>query len=231
MARVPTTSMLAAALAATPRSEWTTSNAVAKAFLMCPRLHYINRILCWRGGVDESRHEDVLQNAWIAIMSPDESGAAKILSLDNEKDSIYSYMWMFIFYSVRSLKHKDHDNETANCSLSTTEDHQDEDSEKGEKFISHQQYGVLPNIDEEVIDRLDKEKATKTWNSKLAAHGWPESIPRDASHFIRLGRPRKIDQETAGISSESLDDLEIFDHRLMPSEITAQAMAINELAN
>ena len=197
MARVPTSSLLGDALAATPREEWTTSNVVAKAFLTCPRLHYINRLLCWRGGIDESRHEDVLQNAWIAIMSPSENGVPKLLLLDDEKDGIYSYMWQFIFYTVRTLRHKDRDNDGSKFSLSASDDHQDEDPEKGEKYISHSDYGVLPNIDEEVIDRVDRERAVLRWQAKIASQGWPAHVPKGVDHFVRLGRPRKIDQKPA----------------------------------
>jgi len=224
MARVPTSSLLGEALTKVPRSKWTTSNQVAKAFLACPRLHYINRILCFRGGIDESRHEDVLQNAWLAIMSPDESGDPKILSLDENKDSIYSYMWMFIFYSVRSMRHKDRDDEDRHSLSGNCGEDMDGDPEAGEKYVSHFdiEYGTSPNIDDEIIGIVDRERATKNWLDKLASKGWPAHIPRDASHFIRLGRPRKIDQEPI-LSDETLDyESEAFDPMTCPPELLKQ---------
>lgn len=217
MSSIPTPSLLGEVLERLPRSQWLISNEVAKAFLTCPRLHYINSILCSREGVDESRHEDVLRDAWLTIIAPDETGTPKIFGLNQSKDSIYSYMWMFIFYSVRSMQSRnrvnDHRHDLSGSVDSVT------NSESSEKYISHLKIdnGTTPKIDEEVVGKISREKPNQNWKARLSTKSWLSLYPRDTTHYIRLGRPCKIDQETPPLDLEASLDLDPLGSKLEKS--------------
>lgn len=175
-------SLLDKALASTPRSEWTTSNRVAYAYLNCPRLKKMiasieNKM---KPQALAGTADDLYQNIWIMI-------GPRIADLD-KPENIYTWLYAWFQNHIRTTFNSTK-KEMKVDNLTTPESVDDNSETLLDKMAISS--GIMPDEAQIIEEKLDLEAGTRKFREKLARCGWPSHIPHDSDAYRRIGRPRK----------------------------------------
>ena len=165
------------ALEACPPENWTTSNAVSRALLECPRVKGIVRQHLMKKGVSTTQMSECIADVALVMQM-------NVLPKLDKIASVY-----FVIYRVAELIAMNMGRKRGVSARDTVMSFSDvnftgESSEDAEARIISS--ASVEDGTDEIHVRLDKESAQKRLTAKLARLGWPSDIEKER---IRRGRP------------------------------------------